>query len=179
METRNYEFGSLRVQLWKHEQYGWFTTTQMLARGCGVSDSTLQRIIGRYDLVQQGLIFIETELAANLHLITSRGPKPKQFWTIKGMQFAATLLRTEICIQFRSQVLGTIETLETNGLKSMEAVIARLLKVEKLCEEVLRENQELKAQLARREQKQYAHDTLDATHSKGRLAGRHWEVNLH
>lgn len=133
MKERLFQYGGLSVRLFYSDQYGWVTTTAELAKGCGVSRDTLERVCKKHNLVMKESVLEDAELAANLRLIPNqRGPKPKVFWTIEGMTFVAMYMGTETCEQFRNEVLRTIKSLEAQGFVSNDQVIHKLETLEKM-----------------------------------------------
>jgi hypothetical protein len=125
METRNFNYGGLTVQLVKSPKHGWVTTMAELAKGCGVERRTLETTAKRYDLIRKGSVVEDHELAKNNSLIHGgRGPKPSLFWTVEGMTFVAMFLRTTQCEQFREEVLKAIKALEQQGFMNSQEVMA-------------------------------------------------------
>lgn len=180
METRLFNYGGLKAQIWRDSAVDWFTTNKELSQACGVTVRSVQRLSHRADLLDKGAVISAEELASKLSLDNAkelgakmhRDPKGARnnnvFWTREGMIYAAFMFRTPEATAFKREVIDTIIALEKEGYASKAELAAVLQEVREGREEMKRlrdENESLRRAAS-------LIIGLEASHSGSRLAAQ-------
>lgn len=138
MEKRTFTYGGLNIELFNSEKYGWVTTTAILADALGVSRKTLNRVIVKYRMIEEGVVIKDDGTFLTLHI--AKAHHDTSMWTIKAMSFAAMYVRTEVGKQFRDEVLTTVERLEASGFHNSKEVLDRISSLEKIVQHLVEQN---------------------------------------
>lgn len=132
-QQRNFQFGGLNVPIYLHPVHGWGTSSDILAEATDVSERSVRRFAKQYGLAEDGQVVREKDLRTNLsaNSLPKKGREAEIFWTVKGMIFVATLIRTPRALAFRKEVLSAIEELDKRGYKDTENFASRIDALEK------------------------------------------------
>jgi len=112
IQRKYFSFGGLTNYMYVHPQLGYVTEPKLFAKIIDSSDRHIRRLVEQHKLAEQGLVAEDVEFRTKMSETSSpeKGGRPSgTLITTKGMIYIAMLLRTEVALDFRNQVLAHIE----------------------------------------------------------------------